>query len=70
MLTCAPLSDDSVMMAMVITHSEETKTVTIQFPHKLQAGRYMRHRPRFVKQPRLSDTDLSGSLQRASCVGL
>lgn len=35
------LADGSVMPAMVISYSEESKTATIQFPHTLQAGRYL-----------------------------
>jgi hypothetical protein len=35
------IADGSVMPAMVISYSEESKTATIQFPHTLQAGRYL-----------------------------
>ena len=35
------LADGSVMPAMVISYSEESKTATIQFPHTLQAGRHL-----------------------------
>jgi hypothetical protein len=33
-------ADGSVMPAMTFSQSEESKTVVIQFPHKLQVGPY------------------------------